>query len=115
MATNTEGRRKLGVTGSHRRSLLRNMATSLFKHERIETTIAKAKELRPFAEKLITNAKKGEHFMVRRQIQDKVVYKKLFEVLAPRYAQRPGGYTRILRIEPRMGDNSTRGLIMLVL
>ena len=90
------------------------MATSLFKHEKIETTIAKAKELRPYAEKLITNAKKGEHFMVRRQIQDKVVYKKLFEVLAPRYMQRPGGYTRILKIAPRLGDNAKLGLIMLV-
>jgi large subunit ribosomal protein L17 len=114
MATKTGGRRKLGVTSSHRSALLRNMATSLFKHERIETTLAKAKELRPYAEKLITNAKKGEHFMVRRQIHDKLVYTKLFEVLAPRYAQRPGGYTRILKIEPRLGDNAKRGLIMLV-
>ena len=114
MATKTTGRRKLGVTSSHRRALLKNMATSLFQHERIETTLAKAKELRPYAEKLITSAKKGEHFMVRRQIHDKVVYKKLFDILAPRYAQRPGGYTRILRLEPRLGDNATRGLIMLV-
>ena len=114
MATKTDGRRKLGVTGSHRRALLRNMATSLFKHERIETTLAKAKELRPYAEKLITNAKKGEHFMVRRQIHDKMVYNKLFEVIAPRYAQRPGGYTRILKMTPRLGDNAKRGLIMLV-
>ena len=114
MASKALGRRQLGITSAHRRALLRNMATSLFKHERIETTIAKAKELRPYAEKLITNAKKGEHFMVRRQIQDKVVYKKLFEVLAPRYMQRPGGYTRILKIAPRVGDNAKLGLIMLV-
>ena len=114
MASKALGRRQLGITSAHRRALLRNMATSLFKHERIETTIAKAKELRPYAEKLITNAKKGEHCMVRRQIQDKVVYKKLFEVLAPRYAQRPGGYTRILKIAPRIGDNAKLGLIMLV-
>jgi large subunit ribosomal protein L17 len=114
MASKALGRRQLGITSSHRRSLLRNMATSLFLHERIETTLAKAKELRPYAEKLITNAKKGEHFMVRRQIHDKAVYNKLFEVLAPRYAQRPGGYTRILRLNPRLGDNSKRGLIMLV-
>ena len=114
MASKALGRRQLGITSAHRRALLRNMATSLFKYERIETTIAKAKELRPYAEKLITNAKKGEHFMVRRQIQDKVVYKKLFEVLAPRYAQRPGGYTRILKIAPRIGDNAKLGLIMLV-
>jgi len=114
MASKALGRRQLGITSSHRRALLRNMATSLFKHEKIETTIAKAKELRPYAEKLITNAKKGEHFMVRRQIQDRVVYKKLFEVLAPRYMQRPGGYTRILKIAPRLGDNAKLGLIMLV-
>ena len=114
MASKALGRRQLGITGSHRRSLLRNMATSLFKHERIETTLAKAKELRPYAEKLITSAKKGEHYMVRRQIHDKLVYKKLFEVIAPRYAQRAGGYTRILKIEPRIGDNAKLGLIMLV-
>lgn len=114
MASKALGRRQLGVTSSHRRALLRNMAVSLFKHERIETTLAKAKELRPYAEKLITHAKKGEHFMVRRQIHDKLVYNKLFEILAPRYAQRPGGYTRILRLDPRLGDNSKRGLIMLV-
>ncbi len=108
------GGRKLGVTSSHRRSLLRNMATSLFLHEKVETTIAKAKELRPFAEKLITEAKKGKHYMVRRQIQNRTVYKKLFEILAPRYSERPGGYTRILRLAPRQGDNATRGQISLV-
>lgn len=114
MASKALGRRQLGVTSSHRRALLKNMATSLFKHERIETTIAKAKELRPYAEKLISQAKRGEHYMVRRQIQDKQVYDKLFTVLAPRYQQRAGGYTRILRLEPRLGDNTKRGLIMLV-
>jgi len=114
MASKALGRRQLGVTSAHRRALLRNMATSLFKHERIETTLAKAKELRPYAEKLITHAKKGEHFMVRRQIHDKEVYQKLFDILAPRYAQRPGGYTRILHIAPRVGDNAKLGLIMLV-
>ena len=108
------GGRKLGVTSSHRRALLRNMATSLFLHEKVETTLAKAKELRPFAEKLITEAKKGKHYMVRRTISDKTVYKKLFEVLAPRYKERPGGYTRILHLAPRIGDNSKRGLISLV-
>ncbi|MBI3551967.1 MAG: 50S ribosomal protein L17 [Elusimicrobia bacterium] len=108
------GGRKLGVTSSHRRALLRNMATSLFLHEKVETTIAKAKELRPYAEKIITEAKKGKHYMVRRQIHDKTVYKKLFEIIAPRYAQRPGGYTRILRLTPRQGDNAQRGQISLV-
>lgn len=108
------GGRKLGVTGTHRRAMLRNMATSLFKHEKVETTLAKAKELRPYAEKLITEAKKGKHFMVRRKIQDKDVYKKLFEVIAPRYAERAGGYTRILHLGTRPGDNAKRGLITLV-
>jgi len=110
----TTGGRKLGVTSSHRRALLRNMATSLFLHEKVETTIAKAKELRPFAEKIITDAKKGKHYMVRRVIQDKTVYKKLFETLAPRYKERPGGYTRIMHLAPRAGDNAKRGLIQLV-
>lgn len=90
------------------------MATSLFLHEKVETTIAKAKELRPFAEKIITSAKTGKHYLVRRDIHDKIVYKKLFDVLAPRYAQRPGGYTRILRLAPRQGDNAERGLVTLV-
>ena len=108
------GGRKLGVTSAHRRALLRNMATSLFLHEKVETTLAKAKELRPFAEKIITEAKRGHHYLVRRKIVDRVVYKKLFEVLAARYAQRPGGYTRIVRLVPRPGDNALRGLITLV-
>ena len=110
----TLGGRRLGVTGSHRRAMLRNMATSLFLNEKVETTIAKAKELRPFAEHLITHAVRGRHFLVRRYIQDKTVYRKLFDVLAPRYANRPGGYTRILRLSPRAGDNASRGQISLV-
>ena len=110
----TLGGRKLGVTSSHRRALLRNMATSLFLHEKLETTIAKAKELRPFAERLIGQAVHGKHQLVRRHIHDKTVYRKLFEVLAPRYASRPGGYTRIMRLAPRVGDNARRGLIALV-
>lgn len=112
--TKQMGGRKLGVTSSHRRALLKNMATSLFLHEKVETTLAKAKELRPFAERIITQAKHGKHYMVRRAIHDKTVYRKLFEVLAPRYAQRPGGYTRILRLAPRSGDNALRGLVALV-
>ncbi len=108
------GGRKLGVTSSHRRALLRNMAQSLFLHEKVETTLAKAKELRPFAEKIITTAKRGRHDLVRRHIQDKIVFKKLVDVLAPRYAQRPGGYTRILRLAARPGDSAARGLVALV-
>jgi len=110
----TLGGRKLGVTGSHRRAMRPNMATSLFLHEKVETTIAKAKELRPFAEKLITHAVRGRHHVVRRDIRDKTVYRKLFEVLAPRYSKRAGGYTRILRMAPRAGDNAERGVIALV-
>lgn len=108
------GGRKLGRTSSHRRALLRNMATSLFLHERIRTSISKAKELRPFAEKLITRAKDGNHRMVRKDIQDKTAYKKLFDVLAQRYQGRSGGYTQILRLGRRQGDNSEQGLVRLV-
>ncbi len=108
------GGRKLGRTSSHRRALLRNLATSLFLHERIETTIANAKELRPFAEKIITKAKHGDHKEVRRDIHDKVAYKKLFEVIAPRYSDRPGGYTQVVRTRVRVGDNTQLGLIRLV-
>ena len=114
MATKQMGGRKLGVTSSHKRALLKNMATSLFLHEKIETTYAKAKEVRSFAEKIITQAKSGKHYMVRRSIQDKLVYKKLFEVLAVRYAQRPGGYTRILNLAPRHADSAKRSLVALV-
>ncbi|MBI4423041.1 MAG: 50S ribosomal protein L17 [Elusimicrobia bacterium] len=108
------GGRKLGRTGAHRRALLKNMATSLFLHERIETTIEKAKELRPFAERLITAAKKGNEAAVRKSVQDKRVYKKLLEVIGPRYQDRPGGYTQIVRTKTREGDNAELGLIRLV-
>ncbi|MFH1723406.1 MAG: 50S ribosomal protein L17 [Elusimicrobiota bacterium] len=108
------GGNKLGRTASHRRATLRNMATSLILSERVTTTITKAKELRPFAEKVITQAKRGNHRQVRRVIHDKGAYKKLFDVLARRYQDRPGGYTQILRLERRTGDNAPQGLIRLV-
>ena len=108
------GGSKLGRTTAHRRALMRNMATSLFLHERITTTVVKAKELRSYAEKLITQAKKGKHFEVRKEIHDKTAYKKLFEILAARYQNRPGGYTQVLRLGVRMGDNAAQGLIRLV-
>ncbi|MFC1678884.1 50S ribosomal protein L17 [Elusimicrobiota bacterium] len=108
------GARKLGRTTAHRRALLRNMAVSLFLHERVKTTVTKAKELRSFAEKIITKAKHGKHREVRRDIHDRVAYKKLFEVLAQRYQDRPGGYTQILRLDNRVGDNAPQGLIRLV-
>ena len=109
--------RKLGRTTSHRWALLRNMATSLFRHERITTTVSKAKELRPFAERLITLAKK-ETLHARRQvlrhIKDREVVAKLFDKLGPRYATRPGGYSRIVRTSFRRGDNSEMALIELI-
>ena len=114
MASKHLGGRKLGRTGAHRRALLVNMATSLFLHERIETTIEKAKELRPFAEKLITEAKKGRHDNVRKSLHDKDVFRKLFDVIAPRYQSWPGGYTSIVRTGRREGDNAELGLIRLV-
>ena len=76
--------------------------------------MAKAKELRSFAERIITRAKKGKHLLVRRDIHNKTAFKKLFDVLAQRYQERPGGYTQILRLGRRIGDNSVQGLIQLV-
>jgi large subunit ribosomal protein L17 len=108
------GARKLGRTTAHRRAMLRNMATSLFLHERLQTSVEKAKELRSFAERIITHAKRGNHREVRREIHDRVVYKKLFDILAQRYQQRPGGYTQILRLGRRLGDSAGQGLIRLV-
>ncbi len=109
--------RKLSRTSTHRRAMLKNMATSLFRHERIETTTAKAKELRPFAERLITLARRGDVHARRiagRKIQDRDVLGKLFDDIAPRYAERPGGYTRILKVDRRKGDAAEMSLIELV-
>lgn len=109
--------RKLGRTASHRRATMRNMATSLFQHERIRTTTARAKELRPFAERLITLAKRGDlhaRRMAARQIADREVLGKLFDDLGPRFNDRPGGYTRILKLGHRRGDAADMALIELV-
>ena len=108
---------KIGRSGSHRRAMLANMATSLFEHGKIETTLVKAKELRRFAEKLITIAKKND--LHRRRIavsrlRDKAITKKLFEEIAPGYAERVGGYTRILKLAQRRGDAAEMCIIMLV-
>jgi large subunit ribosomal protein L17 len=105
------GYRKLGRITPHRTALLRNLATSLFDKERIRTTLMKAKELRPYAEKLITLAKREENTLharrlVARDIQSAPVVKKLFDTLGARYATRAGGYTRILRLGPRKGDGA---------
>jgi large subunit ribosomal protein L17 len=101
--------RQLSRTAAHRRALLNNMATSLFKHDGITTTEAKAKELRPFAEKLITLARRGDLHARRlagRRIKDREVLGRLFSELGPRFAARPGGYTRILKMGHRPGDGA---------
>jgi large subunit ribosomal protein L17 len=97
--------------------MLSNMATSLFTHERINTTTAKAKELRPFAERLITLARRGDLHARRqaaRTIHDKEALKKLFDTLGPRYADREGGYVRVLKIGQRKGDSAEIALVQLV-
>jgi large subunit ribosomal protein L17 len=109
--------RQLSRTRSHRKATLRNLATSLFLHERIETTTAKAKELRPFAERLITLARRGDlhaRRLVATKIQDRQVLGKLFDDIAPRYTERPGGYTRVLKLGNRRGDSAEMSLIELV-
>jgi large subunit ribosomal protein L17 len=113
------GYRKLGRVTPHRTALLRNLATALFDKERIRTTLMKAKELRPYAEKLISLAKREENRLharrlVARDIQDAVVAKKLFDTLGARYATRPGGYTRILRLGPRKGDGAEMAIVELL-
>jgi large subunit ribosomal protein L17 len=109
--------RALGRTSEHKKALLRNMASSLFRHGRIETTEAKAKELRPFAEKLITLAKRGDLHSKRRaarDIQDREVLVRLFDQIGPSVAERAGGYTRILKTGFRAGDGAEKALIELV-
>ena len=109
--------RSLSRTASHRKALLRNLATSLFRHGRIETTTAKAKELRPFAEKLITLAKRGDlhsRRLAARKIADREVLGRLFDEIGPRYMERPGGYTRVLKVGYRRGDAAEMSLIELV-
>ncbi|TDI48466.1 MAG: 50S ribosomal protein L17 [Acidobacteria bacterium] len=109
--------RKLGRTTAHRVALLRNLTTQLFAHEKIRTTLAKAKELRPFAERLVTISKRGTlhaRRQVMRHIHDQTVVSKLFDTLSARYDQRPGGYTRIIKLGPRRGDNAEMALIELV-
>jgi len=109
--------RRLKRSSEHRTALLRNLSTALFERERIRTTLMKAKELRPFAEHLITTAKKDSlhaRRLVLRDIHDKTVVSKLFETLATRYAQRPGGYTRIIKLGPRRGDRAEMAVVELV-
>ena len=109
--------RKLGRTSSHRTAMFANMAASLIKHEQITTTLPKAKELRPFVEKLVTLAKKGD-LHARRQaisaVRDVPQVGKLFETLGPRYAERSGGYIRIMKAGFRHGDNAPMAVIEFV-
>ena len=121
--------RKLGITASHRKAMLGNMVTSLFASERIETTVPKAKEARRLAERLITFARRGNAAAaagaaekqlaarrhVARIVHDSEVLRKLFDEIAPRYVDRPGGYTRIMRLgKPRVGDAASTALLELL-
>ncbi len=109
--------RKLGRTTDHRKAMLRNQVTSLLRDGRIETTVAKAKETKRMADKMITLGKRGD-LHARRQalayIYDEDVVKKLFDEIAPNYADRNGGYTRVLRLGPRRGDGAEMAIVELV-
>jgi len=109
--------RKLNRTSSHRKAMFANMSAALIKHEQIATTLPKAKELRPIVEKLITLAKRGDLHARRQaiaQTRDEAMVKKLFDVLGPRYADRMGGYTRIMKAGFRFGDNAALAVIEFV-
>ena len=109
--------RKLNRTTPHRKAMFANMAAALIKHEQIKTTLPKAKELRPFVEKLVTLAKRGD-LHARRQalatLRDEAMVAKLFEELGERYADRAGGYTRVLKAGSRYGDKAPMGIIEFV-
>lgn len=109
--------RKLGRTAEHRKALFANMCAALIKHEQITTTLPKAKELRPVVEKLVTLGKRGDLHARRQaiaQMRDVGMVKKLFEVLGPRYKERNGGYTRIIKAGFRYGDNAAQAVIEFV-
>jgi large subunit ribosomal protein L17 len=111
------GNRKLGVTSTHRQAMFANMAAALIKHEQIETTLPKAKELRKFVERLITLAKKGglaNRRLAQSRMRDETQVKKLFDVIGKRYLERNGGYTRVLKAGFRYGDNAAMAIIELV-
>ena len=111
------GGRKLQRTSAHRTALFRNMSASLIKHEQITTTVAKAKELRPYIEKLVTLAKRGglaNRRLANSRLLDDTQLKKLFDVLAERYKDRNGGYTRVLKAGFRYGDNAPMAVIEFV-
>ena len=109
--------RKLNRTSSHRKALLMNMSNALIKHEQIITTLPKAKELRPFVEKIVTLGKRGDLESRRKTIailQDEKMTKKIFDIFADRYKNRKGGYTRIVKIGKRFGDNASKAVIEFV-
>ncbi len=116
MRHNVKGR-KLGRTASHRAALLCSLATSLLKHKRIRTTLAKAKETRSFVETIITKARKNDlsaRRQVMRSINDKEVVKELFSEIVPKIGDRPGGYTRVIKLGNRMGDAASMAVVELV-
>ena len=116
MRHNVKGR-KLGRTSSHRKATMQALATSLLKHKRIKTTLAKAKELRGFAEKLITKARKGDlhsQRQVMELLKDKEVVKELFGEIVAKVGDRPGGYTRVIKLGQRFGDAAQMAIIELV-
>lgn len=108
--------RKLGRTSAHREAMFANMTAALIKHEQIKTTLPKAKELRPIVERLVTLSRRGAADLHARrqalaQVRDAAQVRKLFDVLGPRYAERPGGYTRVLKAGFRHGDNAQMAFI----
>jgi large subunit ribosomal protein L17 len=110
-------KRKLGRSSAHRKALFRSLVTELFEHEKITTTEIKAKEARSVAEKVITFAKKGDlqsRRLAAEVVNNPVVLQKLFDTIAGRYTERNGGYTRILKIEPRRGDAASMAILELV-
>ncbi len=109
--------RRLGRTPTHRVHMMRNMVTSFLEHEKVTTTITRAKELRRDVERVITMAKTDDlhsRRQVLKVVHDRKIVAKLFETIAPRYQDRPGGYTRIIRLNPRVGDNAPMSIIELV-
>ncbi len=109
--------RQLSRTHSHRKALMRNLTTALFEYERIETTLAKAKEARRVAERLITHAKRDDvasRRLVARTVRKPEIVQKLFTTIAPWYANRPGGYTRVIRTRARLGDGGEMAILELV-
>jgi large subunit ribosomal protein L17 len=110
-------KRRFGRTHEHRKAMFANMCQALIKHEQIVTTLPKAKDLRPIVDKLVTLGKRGDLHARRQaiaQIKDATLVNKLFAVLAPRYKERPGGYTRVLKTGFRFGDNAAMGVIEFV-